>query len=388
MVTQLLVLCCCQTRCRKEFDANVMQNLLTSISSNGNIDSGEATFECMFKFPLVSILIPAYNQPSLLSRAIKSIAEQTYPNIQLVIVDDNSPVNLSQAIDSLPMKEGLSVEMYRNSTNLRPYWNLHFGRQYVKGKYLIYFPHDDYFVDTDFITNSIRLFAEDDRCKLVIANTSVENTNVAMLSVCQPEYARYVGNNYIISELWSSLHPSYSGVIFDYNYVLNKGYDSFVLDAQVQGRMGLEPDEFFQALILAAEDSNVYISGKIVSIRGNPDTSYSKSSFWAKKASESCFIPKYQIYRYFAKKEKLAEAQFFKLLLITYTPINVINFSILSSLKYSRVAVESMFISYIYCYSIGPLKNLFYRLFPGPLCIPRRALRLTKNVIRKYFLNC
>jgi len=285
-------------------------------------------------------------------------------------------------MDNLPKKEGLSLEMYRNPTNLRPYWNIHHGRQYVKGKYLIYLPHDDYFVDTDFIENAIRLFAADEYCKLVIANSSVESTNTLMLEACHSEYVRYEGNSYILNELWSSLHPSYSAVIFDYEHILSKGYDSFVLDAQVQASMGLEPDELFQALVLAAEDSNVYISGKTVSIRGNPDTSYSKSNFWRIKSSESCFMPKYQIYRYFANKGKLAETQFFKVFLITYMPINVINFSILSNLRYSIDAVALMCMSYVY-YNIQLFKKLLHSIFLQPLWIPRRVLRITKNISKK-----
>ena len=324
----------------------------------------------------------AYNQPLLLSRALKSVAEQTYPKIQAIVVDDNSPVSLLQVMDSLPEKDGLSLEMYRNSTNLGPYWNLHHGRQYVKGKYLIYLPHDDYFVDTDFIENAIKLFAADEYCKLVIANSSVENTNALMLQCCHSEYLRYEGNSYILNELWGSLHPSYSAVVFDYEDILSKGYDSFVLDAQVQASMGLEPDELFQALVLAAEDSNVYISGKTVSIRGNPDTSYSKSNFWRKKASESCFMPKYQIYRYFANKGKLAETKFFKGFLITHLPMNVISFSILSHLKYSIDAVALMCISYMY-FNILRFKKLLRILFLQPLSIPRSALRTAKDISKK-----
>ncbi len=40
--------------------------------------------------PLVSIVIPHYDRPTLLRRAVESVRRQTYPNIEVVLVDDGS----------------------------------------------------------------------------------------------------------------------------------------------------------------------------------------------------------------------------------------------------------------------------------------------------------
>lgn len=51
--------------------------------------------------PLVSAIIPAFNRPQQTQRAIDSVSEQTYEQIELVVVDDGS---------NPPLKESLSIQ--------------------------------------------------------------------------------------------------------------------------------------------------------------------------------------------------------------------------------------------------------------------------------------
>ena len=45
----------------------------------------------MKTLPLVSVIIPTYKRSDMQPRAIDSVLNQTYKNVQVVVVDDNNP---------------------------------------------------------------------------------------------------------------------------------------------------------------------------------------------------------------------------------------------------------------------------------------------------------
>jgi glycosyltransferase involved in cell wall biosynthesis len=84
--------------------------------------------------PLVSIIIPTYNSEQVINACLKSIAEQNYKNIELIVVDNNSTDNtkqIAQNYTQLVYNIGPERSAQRNC-----------GSQTSKGDYLLIIDSD------------------------------------------------------------------------------------------------------------------------------------------------------------------------------------------------------------------------------------------------------
>lgn len=84
----------------------------------------------------------AYNRESFISEAIESILNSTYPNYELIIVDDCSTDKTLDIAYGFSRKYS-NVKVYVNEKNLGDYPNRNKAAFYANGKYLKYLDSDD-----------------------------------------------------------------------------------------------------------------------------------------------------------------------------------------------------------------------------------------------------
>lgn len=89
--------------------------------------------------PLVSVVIPFYNNKKWLPRALNSILSQTYNNIEVIVVDDGSEEDIS---DIQEMQDE-RVKLYRNK-NFGPAFSRNYGISKSNGKYISFLDSDDF----------------------------------------------------------------------------------------------------------------------------------------------------------------------------------------------------------------------------------------------------
>lgn len=89
--------------------------------------------------PLVSVIMPAYNQSDYISDAINSLLNQTYRNWEVVIVDDGSPDNVAEVVNSFSDKR---IQFY-HTENRGVSAARNFAISKAKGDYILPLDADD-----------------------------------------------------------------------------------------------------------------------------------------------------------------------------------------------------------------------------------------------------
>lgn len=97
----------------------------------------------MKKLPLVSVLIPAYNRPHYLQKALQSVLQQTYPNIEIIVCDDSTNDEVKTMI--LPYTKKYSAIRYVKNKTVLFLKNWHKCYELSTGQYINYLMDDDLF---------------------------------------------------------------------------------------------------------------------------------------------------------------------------------------------------------------------------------------------------
>lgn len=88
----------------------------------------------------ISIVIPTYNRASLLGRTIQSVLDQTYKEIEIIIVDDNSTDNSEELVKTYQDKQ---IIYLRNNYNFGAAESRNIGIDHCSGDYIAFLDSDD-----------------------------------------------------------------------------------------------------------------------------------------------------------------------------------------------------------------------------------------------------
>lgn len=94
---------------------------------------------------LVSIIIPAYNVEKYIEKCLKSILEQTYKNIEVIVVDDGSTDKTAQLIDSISKQDDRIQVIHKENSGVSAARNS--GIEISTGDYLVFVDGDDYLAE-------------------------------------------------------------------------------------------------------------------------------------------------------------------------------------------------------------------------------------------------
>lgn len=97
----------------------------------------------------ISVVIPVYNVEKYLEECVNSIITQTYPNFEVILVDDGSKDGSPAICDQFAQSDSRIKVIHKVNGGLSDARNV--GTAQAKGEYIVYLDSDDYICDVDFL---------------------------------------------------------------------------------------------------------------------------------------------------------------------------------------------------------------------------------------------
>ncbi|MDA1925440.1 glycosyltransferase [Bacillus cereus] len=125
------------------------------------------------KTPLVSVLIPTYNRPHYFEKALCSVLEQTYPNIEIIIGDDSTNDETEKVLQKY-LYDHSNIIYIKNKSTLGQFENSRMLFHEAKGEYVNFLMDDDLF-HVNKIKKMMKYFLKDldNEIKLVTSHRQV-----------------------------------------------------------------------------------------------------------------------------------------------------------------------------------------------------------------------
>lgn len=111
------------------------------------------------KEELISVIVPVYKVEKYLNRCVKSIVEQTYVNLEIILVDDGSPDKCGDMCDEFAAKDKRIRVIHKENGGLSDARNA--GLEIYTGEYVVFVDSDDW-LDADMIEILYKVLKEND----------------------------------------------------------------------------------------------------------------------------------------------------------------------------------------------------------------------------------
>lgn len=188
--------------------------------------------------PLVSVVMPTYNRASYVAQSIKSVLQQSYTQIELIVVDDGSVDETEREVRAI---NDSRVTYIKNEENLGIQKTLNRGILAASGVYVARIDDQDEWIDTEKLAMQVAfLLAHPGH---VLVGTGVEVVNEQgekLMSYCLPETDEKIRKVILSKNIF--IHPSvlfHKSAVEQVGLYSEESYMRHVEDGDLWLRLGM-----------------------------------------------------------------------------------------------------------------------------------------------------
>lgn len=133
------------------------------------------------EYELVSVVIPTRNRQDRLKKALKSAVDQTWPKIEIIVVDDGSSDGTGSFLSRLASSDA-RVHVIKNDTARGGGWSRNQGVDVAKGAYIAFLDDDDIWFPEK-VTEQVALLKANPEASAVSCNFIVQGSSLVQRTV-------------------------------------------------------------------------------------------------------------------------------------------------------------------------------------------------------------
>ncbi len=198
---------------------------------------------------MISVIVPVYKVEEFLDRCVKSIVEQTYTDLEIILVNDGSPDKCPDMCEAWAKKDKRIKVVHKKNGGLSDARNA--GLEVSTGEYIAFVDSDDY-VDTNIYMRLHEEMMKQDVdiicCKYVDVNEKGERIDRTVKFFDEPNYNQvYKGRDFLVALLESKSMP----------VAWNKLYKRKVIEEKYF-KKDIYSEDYFFLLTIAYKELSVY----------------------------------------------------------------------------------------------------------------------------------
>lgn len=145
-----------------------------------------------FEWPMISILVPCYNEEETLEETVRNLAGLSYPQKEIILINDGSTDGTAQLVKDLSERYGLvrAIQLHENRGKANA---LQVGLFASRSEYLICVDSDALLSDTAPYYLIRHFFNGGERLGAVTGNPAIRNRNNLLSRMQLVEYASIIG---------------------------------------------------------------------------------------------------------------------------------------------------------------------------------------------------
>ena len=176
---------------------------------------------------VISVIVPCYNVEKYVSKCIESIINQTYKNLEIILIDDNSTDKTYEILEIYKEKDN-RIKLLKNDINKGAAYSRNRALNEAKGKYIGFVDSDDY-IDSNFyevmIDSILKNNSDISICDFKIV---YEDKNKEIISKC------FDGEEFnLINTLKSGLVASSSNKLFKKELIVKYRYPEGIINEDI-----------------------------------------------------------------------------------------------------------------------------------------------------------